>query len=54
MLEVEVNRGRLRFKNVSSSVVECHSMRVRNGEYTDYITASDSIKVDGREYRIAL
>ena len=54
VLEVEINRGRMRFKNLSNHVVECHSMRARRGEYTDYITSSDSIKVDGKEYRIAL
>ena len=54
ILEVELKGGRLRFKNVSGCSVECHSIKVPKGAYTDYITSSDSIVVNGKEYRVAM
>lgn len=54
ILVAELNGRRLRFKNVSEYAVEYHSVRVPKGEYTDYIISSDSIKVNGKEYRVAM
>jgi DNA-binding helix-hairpin-helix protein with protein kinase domain len=54
VLEAEVKGGRLRFKNLSDYRVECHGMYAQKGAYTDYITSSDSISVNGKTYRIAL
>ena len=54
ILEVELKGGKLRFKNLSGCSVECHSIKVAKGEYTDYITSADLIVVNGKEYRIAM
>ena len=54
VLMAEVKNGRLRFKNLSDYRVECHGMYAQKGAYTDYITSSDSISVNGKTYRIAL
>lgn len=54
ILGVEVIRGRIRFKNLTNHRVECHNIPAWRGEFTDYITSSDSVKVDGKEYRVAL
>lgn len=64
VLEVELEGGRLRFKNLSSRSVVCHSKNVAVGAYTDFIKEAyvdndgeyvpDTVTVDGVKCYIAL